>query len=462
MKESFKMKRIKRIAAVILAVAVTAAVSTAVSAKDLSVGDTVVFGVYEQDNDLSNGKEKIEWRVLDIKNGKALLLSEKALDCKPFDNSWKDVTVTWEDCWLRSWLNADFLNTAFSRAEQEAVPTVTVPAGTSPYSDIDPGNDTQDKVFVLSIEEVQQYFDLQNNVSKLCYLTEYAKAQGAFTNESEESLPIGSCHWWLRSPGSPTRVRSVAFIHAFGYLEGRGEEANYDGTCVRPALWIDLDVFRSKTQTPDEEGQSIRNMKDGYPLGDVNTDEKIDSRDARLALRAAAKTQTLSEWQALLADVNEDGRVRSDDARAILRIAAKLAPIPDKTVPEPGPVRKNATLAVLDARYVPQISDVVRFTASDSEYAAHAVIFTDVPVRDLRVIRFSSPVWGSDAFGSEELFRLDEFVPERPLALTFELGEIFPTTGISYTDADGTTQLFELTYSGEDGSLQLIWLSQAL
>ena len=69
-----------------------------------------------------------------------------------------------------------------------------------------------------------------------------------------------------------------------------------------------------------------------FTLGDVNMDGKLNSADARTALRAAAKIETLSEMKALLADVNEDGKVKAGDARTILRIAAKLEPKPEKTL----------------------------------------------------------------------------------------------------------------------------------
>ncbi len=70
-----------------------------------------------------------------------------------------------------------------------------------------------------------------------------------------------------------------------------------------------------------------------YTLGDVNTDGRITSEDARLALRAAARLETLSAIRRTLADANEDGKIWSSDARAILRIAAKLDPTPEKRIP---------------------------------------------------------------------------------------------------------------------------------
>ena len=87
------------------------------------------------------------------------------------------------------------------------------------------------------------------------------------------------------------------------------------------------------TETPTTEAPTTTEPTQYYTLGDVNMDGKINSADARLALRAAAKVETLTETQTLLADVSDDGKVKAADARTILRIAAKLEPKPEKQIP---------------------------------------------------------------------------------------------------------------------------------
>ena len=74
------------------------------------------------------------------------------------------------------------------------------------------------------------------------------------------------------------------------------------------------------------------NEAEYFSLGDVNTDGKITAQDARLALRAAARLEALSELQNLLADADEDGKLKAGDARLILRIAAKLDPAPERYI----------------------------------------------------------------------------------------------------------------------------------
>ncbi len=78
----------------------------------LKIGDIVVLGKYEQDNDLSNGPEPIKWQYIGDRDGHKMLLSKYALDGKAYNDT--NVDITWEDCTLRKWLNADFYNAAFS------------------------------------------------------------------------------------------------------------------------------------------------------------------------------------------------------------------------------------------------------------------------------------------------------------------------------------------------------------
>ncbi len=85
----------------------------------ISEGDYVTFGSYEQDNNLTNGPEPIEWLVLDVQEGKALLISKLGLDCQPYNSI--RMGIPWEDCSLRTWMNNTFFNTAFLAGEQEQI-----------------------------------------------------------------------------------------------------------------------------------------------------------------------------------------------------------------------------------------------------------------------------------------------------------------------------------------------------
>ena len=194
---------------------------------EAEIGSTVFFGSYEQDNDTSNGKEDIEWIVLAKEGNQALVISKYALDCSQYDTSMSD--TAWETCFLRQWLNGTFLKAAFSPAEQNSIASSTVTADMNPSYRTSPGNDVTDKVFLLSITEVNQYFG--SDEARRCVPTEYAKAQRVFMWKT-------NCLWWLRSPGSLSD--HAALVHGSGYVDinGRGVFNILGG--VRPALWIDL------------------------------------------------------------------------------------------------------------------------------------------------------------------------------------------------------------------------------
>ena len=203
--------------------------------KTAKVGDIVYFGTYEQDNDTTNGKEDIEWLVLAKENNRILVVSDKALDCKPYNQS-RDY-VTWETCSLRNWLNNDFINAAFTAEERAKIPTVTVSADKNPEYNTNPGNATKDKVFLLSIVEAEKYFT--SDEARMCVPTEYAISNGAYTSGSYTKGGKATCWWWLRSLGWNRNY--AARVNLFGSVNMSGHNANYDNTSVRPAMWITID-----------------------------------------------------------------------------------------------------------------------------------------------------------------------------------------------------------------------------
>ena len=204
--------------------------------KNIKVGDTYTFGAYEQDNSTSNGKEAIEWTVLDKDGMSLLLISKQALDCQQYNTSYTD--VTWESCSLRKWMNGTFLNKAFNAEEQAQIQNTTVSADKNPEYNTNPGNATTDKVFLLSINEVEKYFN--SDEARKCAPTAYAKAQGAYTSDSYKTASgAATCWWWLRSPGL---IQSyAAYVYTDGSVCCTGRYVLSDNAAVRPALWINLD-----------------------------------------------------------------------------------------------------------------------------------------------------------------------------------------------------------------------------
>ena len=192
------------------------------------VGDTIFFGKYEQDNEFANGKEDIEWCVLDIQDGKALVISKYILDSKEYN----DKTNRWQNSTLRSWLNGEFLCSAFSEEEILRIPTVTISTDRGHYNFYS-GGETQDKVYVLSGTEAEKYFRL--NQDRKCKATAYAKAQGAYVSSLD-----GNSWWVLRSPGRTED--GVVSVLSDGEINWEGGYVKFDDRGIRPVLWFDLKV----------------------------------------------------------------------------------------------------------------------------------------------------------------------------------------------------------------------------
>ncbi len=194
---------------------------------NMTVGSIIRFGFYEQDNNTSNGKEEIEWKVLAVEGNKALIISQYALDCQPYNTS--DTSVTWETCTLRKWLNETFYNAAFGTYHQQMVSSSTVTADKNPDYSTNPGNSTTDQVFLLSNTEAIKYFT--SDSVRQCQGTAYCHAQGAFDGN-------GNCWWWLRSPGYFSD--HAADVDHVGSVSNYGFDVDNDHDAVRPALWINL------------------------------------------------------------------------------------------------------------------------------------------------------------------------------------------------------------------------------
>jgi len=191
---------------------------------DIAVGSTLNFGSYEQDNNTSNGKEEIQWKVLAIEGYRALVISQYALDCMKYNTSYTG--TTWGNCTLRIWLNETFYNTAFSPYHQKLIASSTITADVNSLYSTSIGNDTTDYVFLLSIAEANDLF-FSRGLRK-CTPTKYAEANGA-------DYSGGACWWWLRS--SRKEANCVAIVNSEGSVNESGIYSNYS-CAVRPALWI--------------------------------------------------------------------------------------------------------------------------------------------------------------------------------------------------------------------------------
>ena len=201
--------------------------------------DCIYFGNYYQSN--SSTKEPIKWRVLSVNGNDAFLLADQNLDAKPYNEEYTD--VTWATCTLRTWFNDACFNTAFTSAEQAAIKNTTVVNDDNPYYGTEGGENTTDKVYLLSIAETSNTaygfngeFNTSSNTRE-AKNTAYAKECGAWTSTSTEYE--GNGFWRLRSPGLYSH--NASYVDYNGYGDSHGSHV-YGGVlgAVRPALHLNL------------------------------------------------------------------------------------------------------------------------------------------------------------------------------------------------------------------------------
>lgn len=226
----------------------------------VSTWDCIYFGNYWQNDtngdgvaDKNDAKQPIKWRVLSVNSDDAFIIAEQGLDAKAYNETGTD--VTWENSTIRSWLNGydasvnndkksftsdNFLDNAFSVAEQGAIKTTYVVNEDNPDYGTDGGNNTWDKVYLLAISEaanISYGFDDKYNASsktREAKNTEYAKQCGAWSSENSSYLDNGN--WWLRTAGGSAYYASRVSLYGSVYYF----YVNGTNVAVRPALHINL------------------------------------------------------------------------------------------------------------------------------------------------------------------------------------------------------------------------------
>ena len=192
-----------------------------------AVGDIVVIGSYEQDNVLDNGKEPLEWIVLEVQEDKAWLMTKYCIDQAIFYP--QRVSRYWGNSDLRVWMNGDFITETFTPEEQELILT-TVVKNTNPNGVKGAGADTEDKIYLLSKEEVLHF--MPECPDRVAYPTEYAKTKGITLSEE-----TGSCRWWTRTPGA--RPMDICGMRLDGRISAYGmQDVDWPTNTIRPVMWV--------------------------------------------------------------------------------------------------------------------------------------------------------------------------------------------------------------------------------
>lgn len=208
--------------------------------------DSIYFGTYSQS---ANGTgfyvEPIKWRILENANEKLFVLADQNLDSKAYHKSEKDVSITWEESSIRSWLNGttdeDFFGAAFSTTEQEVVNVTAIENADNECDEdgyewrdgpVEGGNDTNDRIFLISIAEAQNTDYFPDNTSRIATNTAYTASKRDASSENAVD------QWRLRSPGSISS-RS-ATVTTKGKVDLYGKAASLIIYPIRPAMNLNL------------------------------------------------------------------------------------------------------------------------------------------------------------------------------------------------------------------------------
>lgn len=242
----------------------------------MTTWDCIWFGNYYQSDASGKLKDPIKWRVLSIDGNDAFLLADKALDQMPYcegtvvdpePDKWGNIktelktdTLYWENCTLRSFLNGydgsqnvteldytedNFLDTAFSKEEQEGILTTTVTADANPDKNSPQGKDTEDKVYVLSVKEARdKSYGFSSNEARRYYNTPNYTFVGGRSGEKGK-IGVGQeigYSWWTRTSGQEYSGRYVYPVSSglYGDIETQGGYGESPGFGVRPAMHVDL------------------------------------------------------------------------------------------------------------------------------------------------------------------------------------------------------------------------------
>lgn len=284
--------------------------------------DCIYFGNYWQNDtngdgtvDQNDEKEPIKWRVLSVDGDDAFLLADQNLDCQPYNE--ENADVTWESCTLRRWLNSTFLSNAFSAEEQSAIRETTVVNEDNPTYGTEGENNTTDKVYLLSMDEVtnaaygfvKKFSSKFNSYSQTreSKNSEYAKKTGAYTVSTAAQFYKNGL-WWLRTWGVGVRALYVG-------IDGgiyNGTRVDVFDVAVRPVIHIDLTSTCWK-----EAGCAIGKDQDSttwdciyfgnYWQNDTNDDGKINQSDEKQPIKWRVLSVDNDDIF-LLADQNLDSR----------------------------------------------------------------------------------------------------------------------------------------------------------
>ncbi len=295
--------------------------------------------------------EPIKWRVLNVDGNQALLLSDMALDDQEYNT--ESGSITWETSTIRSWLNGygasfnkqgndysskNFIGSAFSLNERSAIVNTSVVNDNNISYGTDGGNNTTDKIFLLSESEVygdsaaQYGFVLSGSSQDEARRNKssvYAKAMGIYSYTSGEYK--GSCSWWLRSPGidigNAVKVYHDGAIYNDIYLVQNGSDS------VRVALNLNLlsnlHAYAKTVNSTEKENIPVTEIKLSKNQYQMKTGEREQITASVFPENATDKRVTWISSDNSVAEIDSNGTVT---AKASGKCMVQCTAVSDSTI----------------------------------------------------------------------------------------------------------------------------------
>jgi len=207
--------------------------------RNAQVGDTIHFGTVSF-TDYWGGSfsDDIGWRVLAVEDGRVLIVSEDVVDMRPYNDA--DEATTWEQCSLRQWLNSNFYDSLPQEMKDLDSIAPQVENYMNPGSGVDGGSFTNDFVFILSWDEVNQYFssgkDRQAGLDVTPEVVNGIMGKYGADLQGIAQSSGGGAFWWMRTPGNAANC--AGYVAASGAICGYGTDVDADSVGVRPAIWL--------------------------------------------------------------------------------------------------------------------------------------------------------------------------------------------------------------------------------
>ena len=187
----------------------------------------------------------MDWRVLNVQGKRALIITENIIELRRYNVELKE--VTWETCTLRKYLNGEFY-AKFTKEDQGRIAETKISNPDNLWYGTKGGNDTTDKIFLLSLEEADKYFgnsgDYINKIRKEHKDGKWVPANDGygFSNENDSGRIAKyndkALWWWLRSPGYSSKIAVLVYVDGTVYVHG--SDVSNGNLGLRPALFLNL------------------------------------------------------------------------------------------------------------------------------------------------------------------------------------------------------------------------------